>query len=104
MYLAVLHLAKGTYLLCVPLVVGRAGGGGRGPLPLDLLGGVSSSESEELELSESELDESESDESELSESEPDELSDEESSAKDKMPTDQEPNMICVRQVFYLKGQ
>lgn len=68
-------------------------------MALDLLGGASSSESEELELSESELEESESDESELSESEPDELSDEESSAKDKMPTDREPIMIFVRQVF-----
>lgn len=97
---------KGSYLLCAPLLVGRAGGGGRGPLPLDLLAGASSSESEELELSESELDESESDESELSESEsePDELSDEESSAKDKMPTDQKPNMKYARQVFCLRNQ
>ena len=101
-----LHLAKGSYLLCAPLVGGRAGGGRRGPLPLDFLGGASSSESEELELSESELDESESDESELSESESesDELSDEESSAKDKMPTDQEPSMIFVRQMFCLRKQ
>ncbi len=85
-------------------MVGRAGGGGRGPLPLDLLGGASSSESEELELSESELDESESDESELSESELEsvELSDEESSAKDKMPTDQEPIMIFGWQVFCVR--
>jgi hypothetical protein len=81
---------KGSYLLCAPLVGGRAGGGRRGPWPLDFLGGASSSESEELELSESELDESESDESELSESESEseELSDEESSAQDKMTTDQ----------------
>ncbi len=90
----------------MPLLAGRAGGGGRGPLPLDFLGGASSSESEELELSESELDESESDESELSESEsePDELSDEESSAKDKMPTDQDRDMMYARQNFCLRKQ
>lgn len=94
-----LYLGNTSYLLCAPLLAGRTGGGGRGALPLDLLGGASSSESEELELSESELDESELDESELSESEsePDELSDEESSAKKNAPTDQEPDMMFTRQ-------
>lgn len=69
-----------THRLWAPLVGGRAGGGGRGALPLLLSAGASPSDELEDDESESESELDESEPEELSESESDELSDEDESS------------------------
>lgn len=69
-----------THRLWAPLAEGRAGGGGRGALPLLLSAGPSSSDELEDDESESESELDESELEELDESESDELSEEDESS------------------------